>query len=154
MENGLNLCMCLISSCLWFLRFIHAVSSVQSLSHVRLSATPCTAARQTSLSITNSRSLLKLMSIESVMPSNHLILCHPFRLLPSIFPSIRVFSSESVIHIRWPKDWSFSFSLSPCNEYSGLISFRIDSSILAWKIPWTEELGWLLSMGSQRVGHD
>ena len=105
-------------------------------------------------SLTNSWSLLKLMSIESVMPSNHLILCHPFRLLPSIFPSIRVFSSESVLHIRWPKDWSFSFSLSPCNEYSGLISFRIDSSILAWKIPWTEELGWLLSMGSQRVGHD
>ena len=77
-------------------------------------------------SLTNSWSLLKLMSIESVMPSNHLILCHPFRLLPSIFPSIRVFSSESVLHIRWPKDWSFSFSLSPCNEYSGLISFRMD----------------------------
>ena len=77
-------------------------------------------------SLTNSWSLLKLMSIESVMPSNHLILCHPLPLLPSIFPSIRVFSSESVLHIRWPKDWSFSFSLSPCNEYSGLISFRID----------------------------
>ena len=86
-------------------------SSDQSLSCVRLFATPWTAARQTSLSITNSRSLLKLMSIESVMPSNHLILCRPLRLLPSIFPSIRVFSSESVFHIRWPKYWSFSFSL-------------------------------------------
>ena len=99
-------------------------NSVQSLSHVRLFATLCTAARQTSLSITNSQSLLKLMSIESVMPSNHLILCHPL-LLPSIFPSIRVFSSESVVYIRWPKYWSFSFSISPSNKYSGLISFRI-----------------------------
>ena len=81
---------------------------------------------QASLSITNSRSLLKLMSIESVMPSNHLILCHPLLLLPSIFPSIRVFSNESVLHIRWPKYWSFSFSISPSNEYSGLISFRMD----------------------------
>ena len=84
------------------------------------------AARQASLSITNSWSLLKLMSIESVVPSNRLILCWPLFLLPSIFPSIRVFSNESVLHIRWPKDWSFSFSISPCNEYSGLISFRIN----------------------------
>ena len=89
-------------------------------------ATPWTAARQASLSITNSRSLIKLMSIEPVMPSNHLILCCSLLLPPSIFPSIRVFSSESVLHIRWPKDWSFSFSISPSNEYSGLISFRID----------------------------
>ena len=102
------------------------ISSVQSLSRVRLFATPWTAARQASLSITNSRSLLKLMSIELVMPSNHLILCHPLLLLPSVFPSIRVFSNESVLHIRWPKYWSFSFSISPSNEYSGLISFRMD----------------------------
>ena len=101
-------------------------SSVQSLSHVQLFATPWTAARQASLSITNSWSLLKLMSIESVMPSNHLILCHPFLLLTSIFPSIRVFSNESVICIRWPKYWSFSFSISPYSEYSGLISLRMD----------------------------
>ena len=90
------------------------------------SATPWTAALQASLSITNSRSLFKLMSIESVMPSNHLILCCPLLLLPSIFPSIRVFSNESFLHIRWPKYWSFSFSISPANEYSGLISFRMD----------------------------
>ena len=101
-------------------------SSVQSLSRVRLFLTPRTAAHQASLSITNSRSLLKLMSIESVMPSNHLILCSPLLLLPSIFPSIRVFSNESVLRIRWPKYWSFSFSISPSNEYSGLISFRMD----------------------------
>ena len=88
-------------------------------------ATPWTEARQAFLSITSSRSLRKLMSIESVMPSNHLILCRPLLLLPSIFPSIRVFSSESVLHIRWPTYWSFSFSISPSNEYSGLISFRI-----------------------------
>ena len=87
---------------------------------------PWTAAHQASLSITNSWSLLKLMSIESVMPSNHLILCHPLLLLPSIFPSIRVFSSESALHIRWPKYWSFNFNISPANEYSGLISFRMD----------------------------
>ena len=99
-------------------------SSAQLLSHVRLFATPWTAARQTSLSITNSQSLLKLMSIESVMPSNHLILCRPLLLLPSTFPSIRVFSNESVLHIRWPKYWSFSFNISSSNEYSGLI--RID----------------------------
>ena len=101
-------------------------SSVQSLSRAQLFATPWTAARQASLSITNSRSLLKLMSIESVMSSNHLILCHPLLLLPSIFPSIRVFPNESVLHIRWPKYWSFSFSISPSNDYSELISFRID----------------------------
>ena len=100
-------------------------SSVQSLSHVRLFATPWAAACQASLSITSSQSLLKLLSIESVMPSNHLILCHPL-LPPSIFPSIRTFSNESVLHIRWPKYWSFSFSISPSNEYSGLISIRID----------------------------
>ena len=104
----------------------HQFSSVQSLSHVRLFATPWTAAGQASLSITNSRSLLKLMSITSVMPSNHLVLCHPLLLPPSIFPSIRVFSRESVLHIRWPKNWSFSFSISPSSEYSGLISFRMD----------------------------
>ena len=101
-------------------------SSVQSLSRVKLFETPWIAARQASLSITNSWSLLKLISIELVMPSNHLILCHPLLLLPSIFPSIRVFSNESVLHIRWPKYWSFSFSISTSNEYSGLISFRID----------------------------
>ena len=101
-------------------------SSVQSLSRVRLFATPWTVARHASLSITKSRSLLKLMSIDSVMPSSHLILCHPLLLLPSIFPSIRVFSNESTLCIRWPKYWSFSFSISPSNEYPGLISFRID----------------------------
>ena len=102
-----------------------AKKSVQSLSCVQLSATPWTAARQASLFITNSQSLLKLMSIQSVRPFNHLILCHPL-LLPSIFPSIRVFSNESVLPIRWPKYWSFSCSISPSNEYSGLISFRMD----------------------------
>ena len=101
------------------------ISSVQLLSHVRLFATPWTAAHQASLSITNSQNLPKLMSIESVMTSNHLILCHPLLLLPSIFPSIRDFSNESVLRIRWPKYWSFSFSISPSNEYSGLISFRM-----------------------------
>ena len=109
----------------------HKVSeaiSVQfrSLSCVRLFAAPWTALGQASLSITISQNLLKLMSIESVMPSNRLILCHPFLLLPSVFPSIRVFSNESVLHIRWPKSWSFSFNISPSNEYSGLISFRTD----------------------------
>ena len=103
-----------------------SVSSVQPFSHVRLFVTPWTAALQAPLSITNTQSLLKLMSIESVMPSNHLILCHSLLLLPSIFPSIRVFSNKSVLHIRWPKYWSFSFSISPSNEYSGLISFRRD----------------------------
>ena len=100
--------------------------SVQLLSSVRLFVTPWTAARQASLSITNAWSLLKLMSIEAVMPSNHLILCRPLLRLPSIFPSIRVFSSESVLHIGWPKYCSFTFSISPSNEYSGQISFRID----------------------------
>ena len=105
-------------------------SSVSSLSHVQLFATLWTAAYQAPLSITRSWSLLKLMSIESVMPSNHLILCHPCLLPPSIFPSIRVFSNESVLHIRWPKYWSFSFKISPSNEYSGLTSFRIERK---WK---------------------
>ena len=102
------------------------IHSVQLLSHVEHFATPWTEACQASLSITNFRSLLKLMSIESMMPSNHLILCHPLLLLPSIFPSIRVFSNESVLCIRWPKYCSFSFSINPSKEYSGLISFRMD----------------------------
>ena len=102
------------------------VQSVQSLSHVQLFAAPCTAACQASLSITNSQSLLKLMSIETVMPSNHLILYRPLLLPPSIFPNIRVLSSESVLCIRWPKYWSFSFRVSACDRYPGLISFRID----------------------------
>ena len=106
--------------------FIMLFSSVQLLSHVRLFASPWTVARQASLSITNSQSLLKLMSIELVMPSNHLILICPLLLLPSIFPSIRVFSNELALHIKWPKCWSFSFSISPSNEYLGLISFRMD----------------------------
>ena len=106
--------------------YLRGAVVVQSLSCVQLFVTPWTAARQASLSITNSRSLFKLMSIESVMPSNHLILCHPLLLLPSIFPSIRVFSNESVLPIRWPKCWSFSFNIGPSNEYSGLISFRMD----------------------------
>ena len=104
-------------------------NSVQSLSHVQLFVTPWTAARQAPLSITNSQSLLKLMSIESVMPSNQLIFHRPRLLRPSIFPSIRVFSNESVFCIRWPKYWSFSFSVSLSNEYSGLISFRMDGWI-------------------------
>ena len=102
------------------------ISSVQSLSRVWLWATPWIAAHQASLTITNSRSLLKLMSIESVMPSNHLILCRPLFLPPSIFPRIRVFSNESVLCIRWPKYWSFSFNIGPFSEHPGLISFRID----------------------------
>ena len=116
-----------------------SISSVQFLSHVRLFVTPWTAARQASLSIINSHSLFKLMSIESVMPSNHLILCHPLLRLPSIFPSIRVFSNESALCIRWPKYWSFIFNISPSNEHSGLISLR-----------WT---GWisLQSKGLSRV---
>ena len=101
-------------------------SSVQSLSRVRIFATPWTAACQATLSITNSQSLTKLMSIEPVMPSNHLILCWPLLLPSSIFPGIRVFSNESVLHIRWPKYWSFSFNISPSNEHSGLISFKMD----------------------------
>ena len=103
-----------------------SISSIQSLSHVRLFATPWIAARQASLSITNSRSPPKPMSIKSVMPSSHLILCRPLLLLPSIPPSIRVFSNESTLHIMWPKYWSFSFSISPSNEHPGLISFRMD----------------------------
>ena len=109
-----------------FLVVLTQFSTVQSLSPVRLFVTPWTAARQASLSITNSQSLLKLLSIESVMPSNHLILSHPLLLLPSIVPSIRVFSNESVLLMRWPKYWSFSFSINPSNEYSGLISFWMD----------------------------
>ena len=100
--------------------------SVQWLSHVQFFVTPWTAAHQASLSITHSQSLLKLMFIELVMPSNHLILCHPLLLPPSIFPSIRVFSNESALRIRWPKDWSFSFNISPSSEHPGLISFRMD----------------------------
>ena len=103
---------------------MYQFNSVQSLSCVRLFVTPWTATWQASLSITSSWNLLKLMSIESVMPSNHLILCHPLLLLPSNFPSIRVFSNELVLSIRWPNYWSFSFNISPSNEYSGLISFR------------------------------
>ena len=105
---------------------VFKVQSIQTFSCVRLFATPWTAACQASLSITNSQSLLKLMFIESVIPSNHLILCLPLLLLPSIFSSIRVFSKESVLHIRWPTYWSCSFSISPYNEYSGLIYFRMD----------------------------
>ena len=101
-------------------------SSVQSLSRVWLFATPWIAARQASLSVTNSQSLLKLMPVESVMPSSHLILCRPLLLLPPIPPSIRVFSNESTLHMRWPKYWSFSFGISPFSEHPGLISFRID----------------------------
>ena len=111
----------LISQLHW-VKFI----SVHSLSRVWLFATPRIAARQASLSITNSRSLLKLIFIESVMPSNHLSLCRPFLLLPLIPASIRVFSNESAVHIRWPKYWSFSFNISPSNEHSGLVSFRMD----------------------------
>ena len=107
-------------------RFAAMFSSVQLLSHVRLLVAPWTTARQASLSITNSWSSPKPMSIKPVMPSNHLILCRPFLLLPSIFPSIRVFSNKSALHIKWPKYWSFSFNISPSNEHPGLISFRID----------------------------
>ena len=106
--------------------YLSFVFVVQSLSCVQLFATPWTAACQASLSFTISQSLLKLLSIESVMPSNHLIFCRPLLLLPSIFPSIRVFSNQLALHIRWPKYWSFSFNISPSNAYSGLISFRID----------------------------
>ena len=102
------------------------ISSVQALSHVRLSATPWTAAHQASLSITHSQRFLKLMSIDSVMPSSHLIFCHRLLLPPSIFPSIRIFSNKLALCIRWPKYWSFSFSMNTSNEYSGLISFRMD----------------------------
>ena len=108
------------------MEYVSCFSSVQSLSRVRLFAIPWTAACQDSLSITNCQSLSKPMSIESVMPSNHLILCRPLLLLPSIFPSIRVFSDESALRIRWPKYWSISFNVSPSNEHPGLISFRMD----------------------------
>ena len=104
----------------------HVSQSFQLLSHVRLFVTPWTTAHQASLSITNSWRLLKFMAIQLVMPSNHLIFCHPLFFLPSVFPNIRVSSNESVLHIRWPKYWSFSFSISPSSEYSGLISFRFD----------------------------
>ena len=117
--GGLRMCFILQEYTLQF-------SSVQSLSHVWLFATLWLTAHQASLSIINSRSPPKSMSIESMMPSNHLILCHPLLLLPSIFPSIRVFSNESPLHIRWPKFWSFSFNISPSNEHPGLISFRMD----------------------------
>ena len=110
--------------CIQLVNIINKFSSVQSLSCVQLFVTPWTAVRQASLSIINSQSLLKLMSIESVMPSKHFVLCHTLLLLPSIFPSIRIFSSESVLRIRWLKYWSFS--ISPSDEYSGLISFKID----------------------------
>ena len=106
--------------------FNHQFSSFHLLSHVQVLVTPWTAARQASLSITNSQSLLKLMSIESVMPSNHLILCRPLLLPTSIIPSIRGFSNESAFHMRWPKYWSFSFSISPSNEHPGIISLRMD----------------------------
>ena len=108
------------------MNLLYLIRSVHSLSHVWLFAAPWTAACQASLSISNSQSLLKLTSIELVMPSNHLILCHPLLLLPSIFSCIRVFSNESALCIRWPKYWSFSFNISPSNEHSGLISFRMN----------------------------
>ena len=117
--SGDEPCVCLVISDAWV-----PLSSNQPLNHVRLSASPRPTC-QAPLSIANSQSLLRIMSIKSMMPSNHLILCQPL-LLPSVFPSIRVFSSESVLHIKWPEDWSFSFSISPSNEYCGLISFRID----------------------------
>ena len=126
-----NICMPNISKDTWLPQSVFSViryhfSSVQSLSHVQLYATPWIIACQASLSITNSQSLLKLMSIELVMPSSHLILCSPLLLLPPIPPSIRVFSNESTLRMRWPKYWSFSFSISPSNEHPGLISFRMD----------------------------
>ena len=117
-----HMCFFTPNQMIWPLQF----SSVQSLSHVQSFATPWTTTRQASLSITNSWSLPKLMSIESVMPSNHLILCHPLLLLPSIFSNIRVFSNESALRLRWPKYGNFSFNISPSNEYPGLISFRMD----------------------------
>ena len=116
---------CLTTRASWWKSMLVS-QSVLLLSHVRLFVTPWTAARQASLSITNSRSLLKLIAIESLMPSNHLMLCCPLLLLPSVFSNIRVFSSESALCIRWPEYWSFSLSIIPSSEYSGLISFRID----------------------------
>ena len=123
-KSNLHLCGQVSAPWTWYI--LNWISSVQSLSRVRLFATPWTAARQASLSITNSRTSLKHMSIESVMPSNRLILCRPLLLPPSIFPSIRVFSNESALCIRWPKYWGFSFNISPSNEHPGLISFRMD----------------------------
>ena len=116
----------LLEAFVQLLQICVSFSSVQSLSRVRFFGTPWTAARQASLSITNSQNFIKLKSIELVMPSNHFILCRPLLLLPSVFPSIRVFSNDSVLRIRWPKYWSFSFNISPSNAYSGLISFRMD----------------------------
>ena len=116
----------MISHCRFDLKFLDDFSSVQSLSHVRFFVTPWIAARQASLSITNFQRTPKHMPIKLVMPSNHFILCHPLLLLPSIFPSIRVFSKESALRIRWPKYWSFSLNINPSNEHPGLISFRID----------------------------
>ena len=135
--------MCILHSCFFFFledfftlkttfSLIMSFSSVQSLSRVRLFVTPWTTARQASLSITNCWSLPKPMSIESVMPSNHLIHCHPLLLLPSNFPSIRVFSNESALHIKWPKYWSLNFNISPSKEHPGLICFRMD-----WLFPWS-----------------
>ena len=121
-----DLCWRVFCLCFPLRVLFHQFRSIQSFSCVQLFATPWTAARQASLSVINFCSLLKLISIESVMPFNHLIICHPLLLPPPIFPSIRVFSNESVLHIRWPKYWSFSFSISPSNEYSRLISFRMD----------------------------
>ena len=140
-------------------RWISNIVVVQSLHCVQLFPTPWTAAHQASLSFTITQSLLKLISIELVMPSNYLILCHPILHLPSVFPSIRVFSNESALHIRWPKYWSFSFSLSPFNEYSGLISFRIEvkwsevksfSRVQLFATPWTVAYQAPLSMGFSR----
>ena len=124
---SIGICLCSLMNCRCSICAYCRVciSSVQSLNHVRLFATPWTTACQGSLSITKSWSLPKLMSIESVMPSNHLILCCPLLLLPSIFPSIRVFSNESALRMRWPKHWSFSFNISPSNEHSGLFSFKM-----------------------------
>ena len=130
----LSICVCMYSVCLHtnvtcihiFGNHLKVCCSVQSLSRVPTLVTPWTAARQASLSITNSQSLPRLMSIELVMPSNDTILCRPLFLLPSVFPSIRVFSNESGLRIRWPKCWSFSFNINPSNEHSGLISFRMD----------------------------
>ena len=119
--------MCLNLSCYQLKQIVTNFFFVQLLSHVQLFVIPWTTASQPSLSFTIFSSLLKLMSIESVMPSNHLILCHPLLLMPSIFPSIRVFSNELALHIGWPKYWSFNFNISPSKEYSGLISFRIYS---------------------------
>ena len=148
---SIHICVCV---CLY-------IVVVWLLSCIWLFVIPWTVACQASLSFTISWSLLKLMSTESVMPSNQLVLCHPLLLPTSIFPSIRVFPNELAPHIRWPKYWNFSFNINPSNEYSGLISFRIDSekvmaphsSTLAWKIPWTEEPGRLCSMGLWRGGH-